>query len=130
MTEPADSQTVITEDRPPQIAVIGWGSLISSPGVLRVQSRWHRDGPSLPVEFARISSGNRVTLVIHPPSQNQQTLWASAVSGDLAQVRESLREREGTRRLDTIHTASVEGVFSEGVADSVKEALPCASHRG
>ena len=51
-----------------QVAVIDWGSLISSPGILGLQSRWHHDGPPLPVEFARISRDNRLTLVIHPPS--------------------------------------------------------------
>jgi hypothetical protein len=106
-----------------QIAVIGWGSLISSPGVLRLRSRWHREGPSLPVEFARISGGNRLTLVIHPSSRPQQTLWAAAVSDDLAQVRENLREREGTRLLPLIHTASADGVFSDGVAESVRESV-------
>jgi hypothetical protein len=105
-----------------QIAVIGWGSLISSPGALRLQTRWYRDGPSLPVEFARISGGNRLTLVIHPPSRNQQTLWAVAASDDLPQVRENLRGREGTQ-LRLIHTASAGGVFSDGVAESVKESV-------
>src|ERR1700761_737680 len=105
-----------------QIAVIGWGSLISSPAALRLQTRWYRDGPSLPVEFARISGGNRLTLVIHPPSRNQQTLWAAAASDDLPQVRENLREREETQ-LRLIQTASADGVFSEGVADCVKESV-------
>jgi hypothetical protein len=79
-----------------QVAIIGWGSLISSPGILGLQSRWHRDGPLLPVEFARISSGDRLTLVI---------------------------QREGTPRLDLIHTASADGVCSDGIADSVKESM-------
>jgi hypothetical protein len=105
-----------------QIAVIGWGSLISSPGILRLRSRWHRDGPSLPVEFARISGGNRLTLVIDLSSHTQQTLWASSASDELPQVRENLREREGTR-LSLIHTASADGRFSEGIAESVKESV-------
>ncbi len=106
-----------------QIAVIGWGSLISSPGELKLRSLWRRDGPSLPVEFARISSRQRLTLVIHPSSRPQQTFWAAAVSEDLAQVREDLRMREGTPRLDLIHTAAADGTFSEGVADSVRESM-------
>lgn len=105
-----------------QIAVIGWGSLISSPGILGLRSRWHHDGPSLPVEFARISRDSRLTLVIHPPSRNQQTLWAGAASEDLSQVRENLREREGTQ-LQWIHTASADGVFCDDVADSVKKSV-------
>jgi hypothetical protein len=105
-----------------QVAVIGWGSLISSPRVLRLQSRWHRDGPRLPVEFARISRSNRLTLVIYPSSPNQQTYWAAAASEALPEVRENLREREGTpQRL--IHSASADGVFSDGVPDIVKESV-------
>jgi hypothetical protein len=106
-----------------QIAVIGWGSLISSPGVLRLQTCWHRDGPTLPVEFARISSGNRLTLVIHPSSRPQQTLWAAAASDDLAQVRENLREREGTRFPYLVHMASADGGFSDGIVESVRESV-------
>jgi hypothetical protein len=45
------------DDQRGQIAIIGWGSLISSPGSLLLSSRWHTDGPLLPVEFARVSSG-------------------------------------------------------------------------
>jgi len=106
-----------------QVAVIGWGSLIASPGILRLQSRWHRDGPALPVEFARISSGDRLTLVVHPPGRNQQTLWAAAASEDFAEVRATLRERERTQRLDLIHTASADGVFSNDVANAVRKSI-------
>jgi hypothetical protein len=58
-----------------QIAIVGWGSLIWCPGSLQIKSGWHRDGPPLPVEFARISGDGRLTLVIHPGSKEQQTLW-------------------------------------------------------
>lgn len=105
------------------IAVIGWGSLVTSPGALQLRSRWHRDGPLLPVEFARISGGNRLTLVIHSSSRNQQTLWAVAASEDLAEVRGNLRVREGKTRLEWIHTASTDDAFSDGIADSVKESV-------
>ena len=104
------------------IAVVGWGSLISFPGELGLQSLWHRDGPLLPIEFARISGGDRVTLVIHPSARIQQTLWALASAGDMNQVRDNLREREGTP-LRLIHTASFDGCFSDGVADCERESL-------
>jgi hypothetical protein len=45
------------------------------------------------------------------------------VSEDLAQVRENLHEREGTRFLHSIHTASADGTFSDGVADNVRESV-------
>jgi hypothetical protein len=93
------------------IAVIGWGSLIWNPGSLRLASRWRQNGPLLPVEFARISDGDRLTLVIHQSSQPVQTLWAAAASSVLDEVREILRDREGTLA-SRIHSATASGVFS------------------
>lgn len=46
------------------IGIIGWGSLIWAHGELKLGSRWFHDGPVLPLEFARISKRDRVTLVI------------------------------------------------------------------
>jgi len=77
------------------IAVIGWGSLIWCPGCLRLRSRWHLDGPRLPIEFARISRDGRLTLVIHDGSEEQKTLWALSEFEDLAEARANLKEREG-----------------------------------
>jgi hypothetical protein len=84
-----------------QIAVIGWGSLIWCPGCLRIKSRWHSDGPALPIEFARISGDKRLTLVINSgsreqPTPDQQTYWALSEFGDLKVARENLQAREGT----------------------------------
>lgn len=78
-----------------KIAVIGWGSLIWCPGPLGIQTPWYRDGPSLPVEFARISKDCRLTLVIHPDSANQMTYWALSTFEDLEGTRANLRTREG-----------------------------------
>lgn len=48
-----------------KIAVLGWGSLIWDQGNLQINDdRWHTAGPLLPIEFARISGGSRLTLVI------------------------------------------------------------------
>ena len=79
------------------IAVLGWGSLIWCPGALQIRSVWHRDGPHLPVEYARVSKGDRLTLVIHPGTQVQQTLWAIAVSEEINEVCENLRKRRAPR---------------------------------
>lgn len=85
-----------------EVAIIGWGSLIWCPGCLRIKSRWHSDGPMLPIEFARISRDRRLTLVIHPgpqlkPTEEVQTYWALSEFGDLKAARENLKARENTR---------------------------------
>jgi hypothetical protein len=87
-----------------------------------MKSCWHRDGPALPVEFARISKDGRLTLVIRPGSTDQRTLWAAAVSEDINAVRQNLREREGADSL-SIHSATAGGQFSNGVSNEVREAI-------
>jgi len=84
------------------IAVIGWGSLIWCPGSLRIKTRWRGDGPTLPIEFARISEDERLTLVIHPGSPLQATYWALSELTDLTEARRNLMEREGCRSLRRI----------------------------
>ncbi len=79
-----------------KIAVLGWGSLIWCPGCLKIKTRWRKDGPLLPIEFARISSGNRLTLVIHSGVECQRTLWAQSSCESLEEARKNLQEREGT----------------------------------
>jgi hypothetical protein len=105
-----------------RIAVLGWGSLIWCPGSLQIKSSWHRDGPILPVEFARISKDGRLTLVIHPGSAGQRTLWAPAVSEDLSAVLKNLQDREDTPPR-FIHSGTAEGEFSEGVTQEVRDAV-------
>jgi hypothetical protein len=104
------------------IAILGWGSLIWCPGSLQMKSCWHRDGPALPVEFARISNDARLTLVIHLGSVDQRTLWATAVSEDLDAVRQNVRGREGADSR-AIHSATAGGQVSDGVSSQVREAI-------
>jgi len=86
----------------PRIAVLGWGSLIWNPGTLALAGDWHEDGPALPIEFARISCGNRLTLVIHPEAELVTTLWAIMRARDLDTAREHLRIREGRPPIERI----------------------------
>lgn len=104
------------------IAVIGWGSLIWSPDSLQLASRWRRDGPLLPVEFARISSDGRLTLVIHPTAQSVQTLWAIATATELTDACKNLQDREGTTAA-RINSATAAGAFSEEVPADVQDAI-------
>lgn len=55
-----------------------------------------RDGPSLPIEIARISGDGRLKLVIHQESAELQTYWALSKCETLDGAIENLREREGT----------------------------------
>src|SRR6266853_6170829 len=91
-----------------QISVVGWGSLIWCPGCLRIKSRWHSDGPALPIEFARISRDKRLTLVIQSGSPEQRTYWALSEFGDLKVARENLQAREGTSSKH-IHSLTADG---------------------
>ncbi len=80
------------------IACIGWGSLIWDKRSLDVEGRWRADGPTLPVEFGRQSSDGRITLVIVQGFASVPTLWSVFNTRDLAEARESLRQREGVPR--------------------------------
>lgn len=90
------------------VAVLGWGSLIWRPDTLRIAGRWRRDGPHLPIEFARLSTGGRLTLVIHPEFDDQQTYWAISTFTILEDARSNLRHRERTR-IDHVRSVSRSG---------------------
>src|ERR1700678_3318401 len=105
-----------------RIAIFGWGSLIWCPGSLKLATRWFRDGPMLPVEFARISKGDPVTLVVHRDSRDQRTLWAIGDSDSICAAQDSLREREGTPR-NVIHCGSAGGEYSPTVSERIRSAI-------
>jgi hypothetical protein len=76
------------------------GSLIWCPGNLRIKTRWSSDGPTLPIEFARISSDGRLTLIVHPGSEDQATYWALSSLETLEEARRNLKEREQSKTED------------------------------
>lgn len=79
-----------------RIVCIGWGSLVWDPGVLRCVGDWQTDGPTLPLEFARVSRDGRLTLVLTPGAAPVPTLWCELNyhTGEAAQA--ALAGREGT----------------------------------
>src|SRR5215813_3106795 len=90
------------------IAVLGWGSLIWHPASFRAKTKWRSDGPRLPIEFARISQDNRLTLVIQPGSTDQATYWSLSELTDLEPARQNLKARERTASKD-IHAVLRDG---------------------
>jgi len=85
-----------------KIAVLAWGSLIWDPGELKIKSSWFEDGPFLPIEFARISIDERLTLVIKRNSKPSQVLWSLVDFDDLAKAMENLRVREKMPNTDRV----------------------------
>ena len=77
-----------------KIACLGWGSLIWDPRDLPVLSPWFNDGPLLPIEFARQSQDDRITLVITPGFPYVRTLWALMNVENIDDARLRLAERE------------------------------------
>lgn len=85
-----------------KIAILVWGSLKWNPGTLATTGEWFEDGAVLPIEFARISSGNRLTLVIKPNWDNVKTLYAVSAFDNLQEARADLQCRENTDDLHNI----------------------------
>ena len=85
-------------DRKPEVIVIlGWGSLIWDPRELPCQGEWHRGGPVFPIEFSRISSDCRLTLVIDPTDGAPiPTRFVRSRRTRLEDAICDLRQREGT----------------------------------
>jgi len=84
------------------IAILVWGSLFWDSKDLAFTGEWFYDGPHLPIEFARISGGSRVTLVIKPNYPTVPTLYCVSSNKSLDTARENLRIREGTENIDNI----------------------------
>lgn len=77
-----------------EVIVLGWGSLIWDPRELEVRGKWMYDGPFLPVEFARVSSHDRLTLVRKPDAKPVQVLW-NVMNLNFQDSIENLNKREG-----------------------------------
>ena len=94
-----------------KIAFLGWGSLIWDQRELRTKGDWNGDGPSLPIEYRRISRDGGITLVLYPRVEDVKTLWADADFAKLSEAIENLCDREGVPRehIDRIGFAIIGG---------------------
>lgn len=80
-----------------KIAILGWGSLIWDQRELPIDGNWQKGGPVLPIEFSRISSDGRLTLVIDEKNGVPvKTQYARSGSANLREAIEDLRKREDT----------------------------------
>jgi hypothetical protein len=83
------------------IAILGWGSLLWDGGAVfdQLHEDWQLDGPSLPLEFSRVSAsrGGALTLVIDAAHGAMvQVAWCRSRRAKLADAVADLRRREGT----------------------------------
>ena len=82
-----------------RIALLGWGSLLwdKDKEFDERHGRWHRDGPTLKLEFSRISEsrGRALTLVIDRENgADTQVRWSLSRRPGLGDAVEDLRKRE------------------------------------
>ena len=84
---------------PPQTAILGWGSLLWEGGAEfdRWHDDWRYDGPSLSLEFSRVSSSRlgALTLVVDPNHGSPTTVaWCLSKRNDPVEAVADLRCRE------------------------------------
>jgi hypothetical protein len=79
------------------IAILGWGSLVWDSRNLRLASNWIDGGPTLPIEFSRVSDNGRLTLVIDERhGADVPTRYNRSAFSDLDEAITDLQKREGT----------------------------------
>ena len=81
-------------------SILGWGSLIWQPKDLAfdIEFGWKEDGPTLPIEFARISKDGRLTLVITENGTKVPVLYALSDYQSVEEAVLNLAVREGSGR--------------------------------
>src|SRR5579883_123803 len=86
------------------IAILGWGSLIWDPRQLGESiGTWLDDGPVLRIEFSRISSDHRLTLVLDESNGVEvATLYTLSTRLKLEEALSDLAHREGMVQTDRV----------------------------
>ena len=90
-----------------KICVLAWGSLWWDPRTLKISDAFQPVGPTVPIEFSRISGKNgpspRLALVIDEANGSPcRTSVAQSSFDDLESAMENLRDREGMLHVDGV----------------------------
>jgi hypothetical protein len=91
-----------------RVAVIVWGSLTwDETRPLKRRGNWRKDGPILPIEFARVTTQDgrnkaRVSLVILPGAHPVMTYWTELDVTSIHKAREHLAGVEGVTAKDRL----------------------------
>ncbi|MDR5856596.1 hypothetical protein P9239_23210 [Caballeronia sp. LZ062] len=80
-----------------KIVCVAWGSLLWNLKGFPIDGEWREGGPLIPLEFARHSDGEIVSLVVLERGPLQPTFWAPVALDSLDAAREALRAREDVR---------------------------------
>ncbi len=105
-----------------KIAIIGWGYLIWDPLGMDLEPEWHTDGPLLPVEFARFSSGPRLLPVLVGGAPLQPTLWTFSRKASVLSAAADLAVREGVWTHDIGYWARAEDMgHSHGIEAVIRD---------
>ncbi len=100
-----------------KIAILGWGSLIWQPKKLEYNKSfgWQKDGPILPIEFARISKDGRLTLVITENGSKVPVSYTLSNYQNLDEAILNLAVREGSGRNSIGSYNKIDDTFSHDV---------------
>jgi hypothetical protein len=121
---------------PPKIAILGWGSLLweDRPEFDEWHDDWRPDGPSLKLEFSRVSSTRvgALTLVVDPEhGLPTRVAWCLSKRNDTDDAVADLRCREGCpiRYIARMNVAA--SVHDQSLAhEGTREIAPWARARG
>lgn len=107
-----------------KIAVLAWGSLCWDKRELDIVNDWTDGGVILPIEFARISTDGRLTLVITEEyGTDIETYWAISKYSKLEEAIENLRVREGTNKKGIgfvdLNSNENQSKFSQSLMDKI-----------
>ena len=107
-----------------KIGIIGWGSLIWDQRELKTKGDWLKNGPVIPIEFCRLSTDGRITLVINQDFKPVPTLIIESLFETLDEAINDLALREGTETIKNIgHYTYTSGSFHSIRNAFVKEIL-------